>query len=137
MTGRLTWEVVAAALPIGLLVAAILHANNIRDMDLDRQAGKVTLATQLGRQRADVEYLILVGAAFLAVAAWVAVDSRFWPVLLVVATAPTALRLGWLVLSAAEGRALNVLLRRTAGLHLRFGSLMTMGLVARAAIDRL
>jgi 1,4-dihydroxy-2-naphthoate polyprenyltransferase len=50
---RLTWEVILASLPIGSLVAAILHANNVRDVDLDRRAGKVTLATLLVRRGAN------------------------------------------------------------------------------------
>ena len=40
MTGRLTWEVAIGSLGISSLVAAILHANNLRDFDLDRSAGK-------------------------------------------------------------------------------------------------
>jgi 1,4-dihydroxy-2-naphthoate octaprenyltransferase len=134
---RLTWEVILASFPIGLLVAAILHANNIRDIELDRRAGKVTLATLLGRRKANVEYLGLVAGAFVATGIVIAANPRLWPVALVVLTVPTALRLIQLVFSAAEGRALNVALRKTAGLHLRFGSLMTLGLLIRATIDRL
>lgn len=134
---RLTWEVMLASLPVGSLVAAILHANNIRDIELDRRAGKVTLATILGRRGANVEYLGLVAGAFVATAVLIAARPHLWPVALVLVCAPTALALIRLVFSAAEGRALNVALRRTAGLHLRFGLLMTAGLLIRATIDRL
>ena len=42
------------AVPVGLLAAAILIVNNIRDVDTDRRAGKRTLAVRLGRaERAD------------------------------------------------------------------------------------
>ncbi|MEA2528759.1 MAG: 1,4-dihydroxy-2-naphthoate polyprenyltransferase [Thermomicrobiales bacterium] len=135
--GRVTWDVILASLPIGFLVAAILHANNIRDIELDRRAGKVTLATLLGRRGANMEYLGLVGGAFVATALLVAVEPHLWPVILVLAAAPTAIGLIRLVFSAAEGRALNVALRKTAGLHLRFGSFMTVGLLIRAITDRL
>src|SRR3954454_14479904 len=40
------------AVPIGLLAAAILMVNNIRDIETDRRAGKRTLAVRLGRRRA-------------------------------------------------------------------------------------
>ena len=40
------------AVPVGLLAAAILVVNNIRDIDTDRRAGKRTLAVRLGRERA-------------------------------------------------------------------------------------
>jgi 1,4-dihydroxy-2-naphthoate octaprenyltransferase len=134
---RLTWEVVLASLPIGFLVAAILHANNIRDIELDRAAGKVTLATLLGRRWANIEYLALVAGAFVATAVLIAAAPRLWPVAVVVLSAPTAVSLIRLVFSAAEGRSLNVALRKTAGLHFRFGLLMTAGLLIRATIDRL
>jgi 1,4-dihydroxy-2-naphthoate octaprenyltransferase len=137
LAGRLTWVVIVGSLPIGFLVAAILHANNIRDIELDRRAGKVTLATLLGRRWANIEYLGLVAGAFVATAVLIAVWPRLWPVAIVVVSVPTALGLIRQVFSAAEGRALNVVLRKTAGLHLRFGLLMTAGLVIRAAIDRL
>lgn len=137
MTDRVTWNAVLASLPIGCLVAAILHANNIRDIEFDRRAGKVTLATLLGRRRANVEFLVLVAGAYLATAIWIAARPRYWPVALVVLAAPTAVSLIRLVFSAAEGRQLNVALRKTAGLHLRFGILMTLGLLIRATIDRL
>lgn len=128
--------VALASVAVGLLVAAILHANNIRDVELDRRAGKITLATLLGRRWANFEYLALVAGAYLAVIAVVVWDRRFWPVLLVALTLPTAVRLARLVFSAAEGRLLNVALRKTAGLHLRFGCLLTVGLVIHALIDR-
>ena len=48
---HLDWEAFALAVPVGLLAAAILVVNNIRDIDTDRRAGKRTLAVRLGRDR--------------------------------------------------------------------------------------
>ena len=53
-TEELTWESLALAVPVGLLAAAILVVNNVRDIDTDRRAGKRTLAVKLGRERARV-----------------------------------------------------------------------------------
>ena len=39
------------AVPVGLLAAAILVVNNVRDIETDRRAGKRTLAVRLGRER--------------------------------------------------------------------------------------
>ena len=51
-TEELRWEAFALSVPVGLLAAAILVVNNIRDVDTDRRAGKRTLAVRLGRERA-------------------------------------------------------------------------------------
>jgi len=54
--------------PRGLLVASILVANNVRDVDTDRAAGKVTLAVLLGRRAAG-------GSS----PPWCSAPSWFWP----------------------------------------------------------
>ena len=45
---ELPWEAFALAVPVGLLAAAILVVNNVRDIETDRRAGKRTLAVRLG-----------------------------------------------------------------------------------------
>ena len=51
-TEDLRWEAFALGVPVGLLAAAILVVNNVRDIETDRRAGKRTLAVRLGRERA-------------------------------------------------------------------------------------
>src|SRR5204863_1652286 len=55
---NLEWEAFALAVPVGLLAAAILVVNNVRDIDTDRRAGKRTLAVRLGRQRTRMLYSV-------------------------------------------------------------------------------
>ena len=64
-TEDLRWEAVALGVPVGLLAAAILVVNNVRDVDTDRRAGKRTLAVKLGRERARVLFVAMVVVAFL------------------------------------------------------------------------
>src|SRR5436189_3502508 len=45
---ELTWESFMLAVPVGLLAAALLMVNNVRDLETDRRAGKRTLAVRLG-----------------------------------------------------------------------------------------
>ena len=82
-TEELRWEAVALAVPVGLLAAAILVVNNVRDMDTDRRAGKRTLAVKLGRERARRLFVAMVVVSFLV------------PPLLVPALSP------WLLLTLA------------------------------------
>src|SRR5437588_7742596 len=61
---HLDWEAFALALSVGLLAAAILIVNNVRDIDTDRRAGKRTLAVRLGRVRTRSVFAIGVFAAY-------------------------------------------------------------------------
>jgi 1,4-dihydroxy-2-naphthoate octaprenyltransferase len=54
----------ALSVPVGLLSAAILMVNNIRDLDTDRRAGKRTLAVRLGRNAARLLYTATLWGAF-------------------------------------------------------------------------
>ena len=60
------------ALPLGLSIAvgflatAILVVNNVRDLETDRRAGKMTLAVRMGRGNAVGLYRLLVLGAFVA-----------------------------------------------------------------------
>lgn len=52
---------------IGLLVAAIMLVNNIRDISTDQRAGKVTLAVRLGREKSSVLYCLCLLLPFLSI----------------------------------------------------------------------
>lgn len=58
-----------AAVAMGLFASAILEANNIRDVDTDRAAGKHTLAVLLGRRVAAHLYAATITSAFVVLAA--------------------------------------------------------------------
>jgi 1,4-dihydroxy-2-naphthoate octaprenyltransferase len=129
------WESFALAVPVGLLVTAILVVNNIRDMDTDRRAGKRTLAVRLGRERARFEYAALLAVGFLVllpIAAIEIADSDSWGALwwlLPWLTAPLAVKLVAVVRTRVDGPTLNGALARTAGLQLVFCVLLTAGIL--------
>ncbi|MEZ4503383.1 MAG: 1,4-dihydroxy-2-naphthoate polyprenyltransferase [Dehalococcoidia bacterium] len=127
---QVTGAAVAASIPVGLTVSAILVVNNVRDIQTDRIAGKRTLAVILGPRLARLHFLLTIVAAYVAAAAlWVLGEFSAWTMLaflsLPLAWAPTAA-----VLAKSEGPALNVALKATARLHLVFGILLAVG-VAR------
>ena len=63
-TEELSLLAFALAVPVGLLAAAILMVNNIRDVDTDRRAGKRTLAVRLGRRARDRLFDATLAVAF-------------------------------------------------------------------------
>lgn len=52
LSGSLGAEVVVLGAAHGMLAAAVLAANNLRDLDTDRQSGKKTLVVRLGERHA-------------------------------------------------------------------------------------
>src|SRR6202795_1499355 len=64
---------VLMACAMGCFATAILVLNNLRDLDTDRAAGKLTLATRIGRERTQVLLVALVAVAFFMPIAVIAV----------------------------------------------------------------
>ncbi|HEY4159219.1 MAG TPA: 1,4-dihydroxy-2-naphthoate polyprenyltransferase [Polyangiaceae bacterium] len=129
--GRMPWLSLWAALPVGALATAILVVNNLRDRETDARAGKRTLAVRFGRTGALAEYRALLLLSYAVPVALLVSASAGAFVLLPLLSAPLALRLERSV-SRGEGRALNPLLGRTAGLLLAYGVLFALGLSAPA-----
>ena len=126
---KLTWEAFALAVPVGLLAAAILVVNNVRDIDSDRRAGKRTLAVKLGRQRTRVMYACVVYLAYLFTpVTWVFGPTTAW-VLLPWLTLPLAASVARIVRSRTDGPSLNGALARSGLLQLAFCVLLSAGLL--------
>ncbi len=125
-----------AGLPIGFMVAAILHANNVRDLDADRAVNKKTLAVRLGRGGARIEYLILVGGAYVMVALLMLLGVMPITTALVLITLPEAYRLIQIVNTSEDNALLHQAQGRTAKLHGQFALWLVIGwalaLLARA-----
>lgn len=117
------------SLPVALLVAAILHANNLRDLDNDKASGKNTLATLLGREWAAWEYHLLVFGSYSCILILALLQVASPAILLTLLTLPLAVSLARIVATTVEITALNLVLRRTAALHLRFGALLIIGVL--------
>lgn len=118
-----------AAIPIGAPVAAILLANNIRDLESDRLGGRNTLPIAAGRQGGILVYRGLLLGAYLAVG--VLVLTGFVPVaaILVVLSLPLALRLWRGIAATTIPERLDAVVKGTAGLHAVFGLLYTAGVL--------
>ena len=134
ITGGFAWQALVAAVPIGLLVTAILHGNEWRDISDDARHGFRTLSSLLGWRRASQVYVGLVVGAYLSVA--IAAMAHALPSLALLATLSLPVFVS--LLSAAERgaagqvRAIAMIDLRTARLHLIFGALLVIGLALAA-----
>lgn len=126
--GEVTGSVIAAAVPVGLTVTAILVVNNVRDIDTDRAAHKHTLAVYLGRRLARYQYLLIMAGAYIAAAALFLLGSFSGWTLLSWLSIPAAISPVVAVLTRIEGPPLNAALRATARLHFIFAILLAIGL---------
>ena len=118
------------AVPVGLLAAAILVVNNVRDMDTDKRAGKRTSAVRLGRERARTLYGLMLYVPYLvAPLPWLLGDLSPW-LLLPWLTLPLAIRLARTVRTHADGPTLNEALAQTGMLQLAFCVLLSAGVLA-------
>jgi 1,4-dihydroxy-2-naphthoate polyprenyltransferase len=122
--GRVPPAALAAAVPVGLVAVALLLANNIRDLDGDRRAGKRTLAVLLGGGRARALFEAVVAGAFVAV---VLLGVARPAALAALAAVPLAVRPVRLV-RHGDGPALLAALAGTARLQLAVGVLLAAGL---------
>jgi 1,4-dihydroxy-2-naphthoate octaprenyltransferase len=117
------------SLPMGCLVAAILQANNIRDIESDRSRGKNTLATVIGRQAANWELAGLVYGAFILTAVLILLGYAPWLVLLTFITLRHAVPAVRIPFHSDKVEDVNVALMHTVKLHLEYGVLLIVGLL--------
>ena len=128
LTGGL---VVTASVAVGLLATALLLANNLRDIDTDRVAGKRTLAARVGRRTAGWFYIAclalpFVGVVVVGLLATTGAIFYLHPVyaFLPFLALPLAIPPIRIVHGDATGRALLPVLAATGRLQLVFGALL-------------
>jgi len=136
VTGLWAPQALVLSVPVGLLVAAILHGNEWRDISEDTRAGIVTLSSRIGRDWAHYGYVALVLGAYITLG--LAVAFRLLPpaTLLAILSLPF---LAQVVRSAELGatgqaRAIAMIDLQTARLHLAFGSLLVVGLLLAGVV---
>lgn len=131
VTGNWSLDALILSVPVGLLVAAILHGNEWRDISEDTRAGIVTLSSRVGKEWAHYGYVALVLGAYITLG--LAVAFRLLPpaTLLAIVSLPF---LAQVVRSAELGangqaRAIAMIDLQTARLHLAFGALLVLGVL--------
>lgn len=115
------------SVPVGMLVTAILVANNLRDIDTDRASGKRTLAVIMGLGPTRVLFASLVYGAFPLIAVFAFLGWTPLPTLFAALLAPYAVGPVKIVQLKKDGPALIRALKLTARLHLWTGLVLAVG----------
>jgi 1,4-dihydroxy-2-naphthoate octaprenyltransferase len=136
VTGAFDPNLLIVSLPVGLLVTAILHGNEWRDVAEDTRHGFTTFSAQVGREAAHWVYVMLVLGAYVAVGLAVMVGALPKLALLTLFSLPL---MAWILRDAERGaeghlRAIAMIDLMTARLHSAFGVLLLVGLVAGSAV---
>ncbi|MBT8367838.1 MAG: 1,4-dihydroxy-2-naphthoate octaprenyltransferase [Deltaproteobacteria bacterium] len=118
------------SLPFGALVALVLLANNIRDINHDRNKGILTLAIVLGQRYGLILYLFLVVLAYLGIVLMSIFGPLYLWSLIVLLSVPLALRLLRQMLKQVPADADA----RTAQLDTAFGVLLVISLVLEGVL---
>jgi 1,4-dihydroxy-2-naphthoate octaprenyltransferase len=124
LTGGLSFGVLFASVPLGLFVALVLMANNIRDIEYDASSGIATIPVLLGRRAALQLFSFLLSLIYAWPALGVALGFSPWS-LLPLLTTWKAFRL----LRDFRARVPDDADPRTAFLLLQYVSLYILGLL--------
>ena len=130
VTGAIDWNVLYVALPIGLITDAILHSNNTRDMQSDKQAGIRTLAMSMGKKSAAWLYAFEVTYPAIWVGSLVVGGIFSWPTLLVLLTIPMSSKCAKTMIEGYnDTNTIAALDMRTAQLQTAFSVALSIGFV--------
>ena len=145
-SSQLSWIPVIWAIPMSMLVIAILHANNWRDIQGDKEIKIFTIASLLGDKKSLRYYGLLIYGPFVLVLLLILIPFLLFPgmtampftFLITMAALPLAFRLWRKALNRrtpSQPLDFIALDGATAQLNLLFGSLCTLALILQAVIE--
>jgi len=105
---------VLPALSCGLLAAAVLNVNNIRDIESDKLAGKLSIPVRLGRKNAAIYHWLLIGVAIAAATVYVIFNFRSYYQFTFIVSAPLLVYNAMQVSASTEAKNLDPMLKQMA-----------------------
>ena len=123
ITGQFSWDPILASTPIGLLIALVLLANNLRDRSFDANVGISTVATGTSEDQGMAYYKSLTASAYLSVIALVVLRIFSPFALITFLSIKTAMQ----IISQFSEEVPLTSDQQTAQLALQFGVLLTAG----------
>ena len=92
-TGYVNADIIVVSLPLFIMIGAILLANNIRDLDNDKESGRRTYAILVGRNNAIKTMAISFIVVYLLNVLFIVTKYASWWNLLVFVTIPLAIKI--------------------------------------------
>ncbi len=127
---QFSWAPVLYVLPLALLVDAILHSNNLRDIENDQAVHIKTVPILLGEEASKAIYITLIFGAYVLTAVLVILTDMPALTLATLLSLPLAIKLAKLVSNKAntDPNQFAMIDAATAQLHSAFGILLLVSL---------
>lgn len=133
-TGYVSSAPFIISIPIAILVGNILLANNIRDLDGDKENGRKTLAILVGRTNAIRVLAAFFGLAYVSLVFFILFNSfSFW-VLLPLASIPMAVKATKGFIGKSVPLEMYPAMKATAQTNTFFGLLLTIALLLQTFV---
>ncbi|QBD78539.1 1,4-dihydroxy-2-naphthoate octaprenyltransferase [Ktedonosporobacter rubrisoli] len=131
-----SWKAVAASVPIGLLIMAMMNMNNVRDYQDDKAVNKKTLPVRFGLKFGQRYHACLLMGSYLTLTLLVLFGLLPWYCLIAWITFPLAFVNVRSVLGATDRMTFIIGMKRTSMLQLQFGLVLTLGLLVATVVSR-
>ena len=134
-TGQMSLQALYYGIPLGLLAAAVVHVNDMRDVEGDTHAGKRTIVSMLSFRWSRVGFLVLLLGAYGAVAALGIPHGTPHFILIALWTLPTLVVIITGILRTDTAAGLHTIMRQVLTLETSFALLFVVGLLTSTFIS--
>tara|TARA_R110001599_G_scaffold84635_1_gene227831 strand:- start:6053 stop:6946 length:894 start_codon:yes stop_codon:yes gene_type:complete len=124
---ELKWEYLLPAISTGLFSVGVLNVNNIRDIESDKEAGKISIPVRIGRKKAVIYHWFLLATGFILGLTYVLMNyTSYWQLIIVLAL-PGLIKNAKAVKQYTEASKLDPFLKQMALTTLLFVVLFGVG----------
>lgn len=129
LTGLFSYNAVYVSIPIGLLVAAILHANNMRDIIDDKKKRVKTISVLIGLKLSKIMFFFYLVGSYISIAILIYLNILTIYTIGVALTLPFSIKLLTTTVKYNGKEKLPGFVELTSLLHLIFGAILSLSIL--------
>lgn len=131
-TKSFDWDILLPASAVGLMSAAVLNLNNMRDIESDRISGKKSLALRLGFKNAMIYQMVLLQLPLILILIWLGLQGffqsgKYYPFIVMILMFPL-MGIRRKIMAVKEPKELDPFLKQVGILTLMMAVLLAFGL---------
>jgi 1,4-dihydroxy-2-naphthoate octaprenyltransferase len=129
LTSNFSWQIILPAISIGCWSTAVLNLNNLRDIDNDKVAGKITIPVRIGKTNGLVYQYFLISMPFVCNILYAVLSSNFILACILFSSIAIAFLFFQELFKNPDHKMLDLLLKKTALFSLLFTLLFVFGVL--------